>query len=127
MSLSFESEPHQVKKVVREALDAEPDAKKKCTDYAAANGYENLDFLLEKMIYEGGFGALVIIDELSEDLEAILVRQFKFPVEVITLSRYASEAGERIYQFEPFLADVTAPRRTSRGQRSTVGCPRGYR
>jgi len=78
-------------------------------DYAVANGFENLDYLLEKMIYEGGFGALVIIDELSEELEAVLVRQFKFPVEVITLSRYSNEQADRIYQFEPFLADVTGP------------------
>lgn len=105
-SLSFESAPQKVKKTIRDTLDNCTEAKKKCEMYAVNNGFENLDYLLEKMIYDGGFGALVIIDELPDELEAVLVSRFKFPVEVITLTRYVNDKNERIYQFEPFLADI---------------------
>ncbi len=106
-SLSFEATPQAVKSIVRSALNAEPQARQRCEQYAQANGFDNVDYLLDRMVYGGGFQALVIIDELEDELEAVLVRKFKFGVEVLTLTRYANAQGERMYQFEPFLADVT--------------------
>jgi hypothetical protein len=105
-SLSFESEPQRVKANVRQAIDADPQARKKCEDYASANGFENLDYLLETMIYRSRYSALVIIDEVSSDLEAALMGQLKFPVEIVTLSRYSNKKGEHLYGFEPFLEGV---------------------
>ena len=62
------------------------------------------------MIYgDDKFNVLVIIDEISDELESALMRQFRFPVEIITFQRYINSDGERIYQFEPFLADVSIP------------------
>lgn len=108
MSLSFEATPQKVKSIVKAALDAHPEGRERCEKYAEANGFENVDYLLERMIYDGGFGALVIIDELPEELETVLVSKFKFGVEVLTLSRYRNEEGDRAYSFEPFLEDVDA-------------------
>lgn len=108
MSLSFEATPQKVKSIVKAALDDQPESREQCEKYAEANGFENVDYLLERMIYDGGFGALVIIDELPEELETVLVSKFKFGVEVLTLSRYRNEADDRIYAFEPFLEDVGA-------------------
>src|SRR5690606_27606101 len=105
-SLSFETSPLKVKSILRTALDATPEARAKCEQYAANNGFENIDYLLEQMIHQGNFSALVIIDELPEELETILNSRFKFGVEVITLQRFKSPNGECLYQFEPFLADV---------------------
>jgi len=105
-SLSFDATRQTVKNVVRKALESNMAAWKKCETYAHENGFENLDYLLEQMIYRGGFQALVIIDELQDDLEAVLVSKFRFPVEVLTLSRYLNTNGVRMYEFEPFLADV---------------------
>jgi hypothetical protein len=62
------------------------------------------------MIYgENKFNVLVVIDEISDELETALIKRFKFPVEIVTLQRYCNSKGERIYQFEPFLCDVLAP------------------
>ncbi len=105
-SLSFETEQLRVKKAIREALDAQQKARKACEDYARANGFENLDYLLETMIYGGQFSALVIVDDLSSELEAALMGRFKFPVEVVTLTRYTDKGGEHLYEFEPFLAGI---------------------
>ena len=54
------------------------------------------------------FNALVIIDEMPDDLETVLVSRFKFPVEIITLERYCTAKGERLYRFEPFMYDISA-------------------
>ncbi len=106
MSLSFEATPQKVKTIIKETLEKEADGWKRCEDYAKANGFQNIDYLLEELIYRGEFGALVIIDELHDELETLLVSRFKFGVEVLTLNRYCNDSGQRIYDFEPFLLEV---------------------
>lgn len=109
-SLSFETSPLTMKSFVKKRLSQDSKAWKLCEEYALANGFENVDFLLETIICgRDAFNALVIIDEISEELEKILLSRFKFPVEIITLQRYIHSDGERIYQFEPFLCDISVP------------------
>ena len=109
-SLSFETSPYLVKNIVKQALAERPASLEICQAYASKHGFENVDVLLERMIYgEDRFSALVIIDELSEELEKVLITRFQFPVEILTLERYQDQQGQRLYRFEPFLSDVTAP------------------
>jgi hypothetical protein len=92
---------------VKQSLHAQPQALRRCTTYAEQNGLGNIDYLLETMIFGvNKFNALVIIDELDPDLETVLVSRFKFPVEILTLERYAGPNDERIFKFDPFLSDV---------------------
>jgi hypothetical protein len=105
-SLSFESEPRQVKTILFHALQERTDAKLLCERYAVSHDFRNLDHLLEWMVFEGPFAALVIIDELGTDLENVLSSKFQFGVEVLELARFENAQGERSYLFEPFLADV---------------------
>lgn len=107
-SLSFESEQRAVKTILFNALQRAEGAKARFEHYAAERGYRNLDHLLETMVYEGPFAALVIIDQMPEDLENVLAKKFQFGVEVLELARYQNRQGDRMYQFEPFLADIAA-------------------
>lgn len=105
-SLSFDSS-RRVKTILRESLDAAKEARAQCERYAASYGFENLDYLLEKMVQgDGAFNALIIIDELDDELETVLLRRFKFPVEILTLRRFRAADGQPAYQFDPFLADA---------------------
>jgi hypothetical protein len=107
-SLSFETSKVKVKNIIKEMLQKRPDEWKKCEAFAKKNGYENVDYLLESIIHKkDSFNALLIIDELGEELETVLISRFKFPVEVTTLKRYKSESGKLLYEFEPFLNEVT--------------------
>lgn len=107
-SLSFESEPRKVKKIIFDALQEQPEAKALFDDYVAKREFRNLDHLLEHLVFEADFSALVIIDSMPEDLENVLVKKFKFGVEVLELARYENGQGERMYGFKPFLSDVYA-------------------
>ena len=108
-SLSFEASPHLVKSIVRDALAAKPDFLTRCRRYAEQNTFENVDYLLERMIHGSSrFNALIVIDDLDKELEKVLISRFKFPVEILTLQRFIGPQGERVFQFEPFLADVSA-------------------
>ncbi len=107
-SLSFESSPHKVKSIIKEALSKDISKWDRCESFASQNGFENVDYLLESMIFgKDKFRALVIIDECVEELETVLVSRFKFPVEILTLQRYV-HGSEAAYRFDPFLADVSA-------------------
>ncbi len=106
-SLSFEATPSLVKEIVKEALRAQPAALAQCVSSAERCGFENIDYLLERMIFGSNrFNALVILDELDPELETVLISRFKFPVEILTLERYAGPNGERVFRFDPFLADI---------------------
>lgn len=109
-SLSFETAQHRLKETIKQAISTAPQVFAACQEYAAANNFDNIDVLLERMIYgEDRFSALVVIDELSEELEKVLTSRFQFPVEILTLERYRDESGTRFYRFDPFLSDVTVP------------------
>jgi hypothetical protein len=105
-SLSFEQEPRAVKTILLAALQAQPEAKLSCEQYAATRGFRNLDHMLEHLVFEGPFAALVIIDQLPEKLETILAKKFKFGVEVLELTCYQNEKSDRFFLFEPFLQDL---------------------
>lgn len=107
-SLSFETSKVKVKNIVKEMLQKRKSEWKKCEEFAKKNGYENVDFLLESIIHKkDSFNALLIIDELGEELETVLISRFRFPVEVTTLKRYKNQSGKILYDFEPFLNEVT--------------------
>lgn len=106
-SLSFETSPTIVKSIIKNTLLANPEAMARCQQYATTNNYDNVDVLLEKMVYGNDtFRALVVIDEVTDELETVLISRFKFPVEIITLNRHKSSTGERLYHFEPFLEEL---------------------
>jgi hypothetical protein len=106
-SLSFESSKIKVKNIIKEMLQNRPDEWTLCQRYAKDNGYENVDYLLETMVHKpGAFNALLIIDELGEELETVLISRFKFPVEVITLKRFKNEQGDILFEFAPFLNEI---------------------
>ncbi len=107
-SLSFEDSKIKVKNLIKEMLQNRPDEWKKCEAFAKKNGYENVDYLLESIVQkEDSFNALLIIDEVSEELETVLIKRFRFPVEVVTLRRFKNQNNEILYEFEPFLIEVT--------------------
>jgi hypothetical protein len=107
-SLSFESSKVKVKNIIKEMLSKRPDEWTKCEEFAKKNKFENVDFLLESIIHKkDSFNALLIIDELSEELETVLISRFKFPVEITTLRRFKNQKDVVLYEFEPFLNDVT--------------------
>ena len=104
-SLSFEAEPRKVKGILYDALQTQPDAKQRCEEYAAARDLRNLDNLLDHLVHEVPFTALVIIDEIPPTLESLLQRKLRFGVEVLELARFENAKGERVYGFDPFLEE----------------------
>ena len=106
-SVSFPQAGRQVKEMLFDELSKLPEAKLQCEEYAQKGGFRNLDYLLEYLVFEAPFQALVVIDEATDDLDTVL-KSLRFPVEVVEFRTYRREDGASAYQFEPFLADVEA-------------------
>ena len=106
-SLSFESSKVKVKNIIKEALHKQKNEWNKCELFAKKNGFENVDYLLESIIHKkDSFNAMLIIDEVSEELETVLISRFRFPVEILTLKRFKSNTDKILYDFEPFLHEA---------------------
>ena len=109
-SLSFETSPHTVKSILKDAISDNKNALELSKSFSKKNGFDNVDVLLENIVYgKDRFNALVIIDEMQEELETVLMSRFRFPVETMTFSRFKGNSGEYLYQFQPFLYNLTAP------------------
>jgi len=107
-SLSYESSKIKVKNIIKEMLSKRKVEWKRCEEFAEKNGFENVDYLLESIIQkQDSFNALLIIDEISEELEVVLISRFRFPVEIITLRRHKNEKDDILYEFEPFLNEIS--------------------
>lgn len=106
-SLSFAAERRAIKTILLSALQAYPVAKELCEQFSRLRNYRNLDHMLEEMVFDAPFAALVIIDEMSDELQTVLAEKFRFGVEVLQVSRYTSAGGESFYHFKPFLAGIT--------------------
>ena len=107
-SLAFEAEPRTVKKVLFNALQDEVGAVARCDQYAKERGLRNLDNMLDSLVFDSQFAALVIIDEIPDDLEKVLATKFQFGVELIEVKKYGAAGGDVAYRFHPFLEDVDA-------------------
>lgn len=105
-SLSFEAEPRKVRNILFDALQGQDDLRVRCEKYALSHNFRNLDHMLDYLVSETPFAALVIIDEVPDNLEKVLLTRFKFGVEVLELAYYKCSDGRKFYRFEPFLADI---------------------
>jgi hypothetical protein len=116
-SLSFDSDRRNIKNILFDSIQSDADIEAFCEDYAMLHNFRNLDHMVEAMVFDAPFAALVIIDEMSARLETVLAEKFKFGVEVLQVARYANGDGDTIYHFEPFLEgmkeDLSTPSKNS--------------
>jgi len=127
-SQAVEAYRHAVKTSLGEMLQDQLEAFSQCAEYATERGYQSVDHLLESVVNEGPFAALVILDEapdgvftdfekglaerakvseeVSRGFDKAMAKWITFPVEVLTLTAFKNQHGDRLYDFEPFLEGV---------------------
>ncbi len=104
-SHSYRQAGRQLKAVLFEEISKIPEVFEACGKYAREKGYRNLDNLLDYLVFETPFQAVVIIDDETEELHSV-VKQFSFPVEIIEFVTYRDSTGKLAFRFSPFLQDV---------------------
>ncbi|MHA1835158.1 MAG: hypothetical protein ACTSV7_14375 [Candidatus Baldrarchaeia archaeon] len=105
-SHSYGQAGRQVKTILYEEISKMPDIMEACQKYSKDKGYRNLDNLLDYLVFETPFQAIVIIDEETDELHSV-IRQFRFPVEIIEFVILEDGKGHKAFEFNPFLQDVS--------------------
>jgi hypothetical protein len=109
-AVAFDEDQINVRNILVEAVHSDSVAKQTCEAYVANQTKLNsIEDLIDKLVLEAEFAALVIIDEQSERLEAVFEKCLRFRVEVIELTRHQDSNGSRTYAFEPFLVGLDSP------------------
>lgn len=103
---SFASAPRQVKQMLFEEISADVKLLQLCERYAKQYGMRNVDNMLDHLVHDN-FRALIIIDEDTDELHKV-VKNFRFPVEVIEVATYKGKRGDYIYRFAPLFQDVAS-------------------
>lgn len=103
---SFASAPRQVKQILFEEIYRDVKTSQACERYAQEYGLRNVDNMLDHLVHDS-FRALIIIDEATDELHKV-VKNFRFPVEVIEVATYQGEKGDYIYRFSPLFEDVAS-------------------
>jgi len=102
---SFASAPRQMKQLLFDEVSRNPAVYEACDEYAQEYGLRNVDNMLDHLVNDT-FRALIIIDEATDELYKV-VKNFRFPVEVIEVETYQGARGDYVYRFTPLFKDVS--------------------
>lgn len=101
---SFAGAPRQVREMLFEEVSADVKDLQLCERYSRQYGMRNVDNMLDYLVHDT-FRALIIIDEDTDELHKV-VKNFRFPVEVIEVETYKGKRGDYIYRFTPLFQDI---------------------
>jgi len=103
-AISYKASGRAIKAFLLEYILADF-AKKSFVEKAAAKAeYRNIDAFFEDLIFEKPIGAIVIIDEVTDDLENVL-SQLTMKTDVLEFRTFESK-GELLHKFTPFQGEL---------------------
>ena len=103
-SISYKNSGRKIKKYLLENILKDNEKKKKINTICSAAGMRNIDALLEDIIFEKEVSAIVIIDDITSDLENVL-SQLTMKTDTVEFQKYIN-GKEKIFKFTPFQQDI---------------------
>lgn len=102
--ISTETDKYKLKNTLLSAVNGDPAKKKKLTTFFEKSKYDNINELLDKVIFENRPSAIIVIDEATEDLFNVMA-QLTMTTEVIEAQTYV--CGEKkLHRFTPFKDEI---------------------
>ncbi|MCJ7553562.1 MAG: hypothetical protein MUO34_06720 [Ignavibacteriaceae bacterium] len=102
---SFETSKRELYKKFSSIIKSDTSVKKEIEIQLLKTDYENIDSLLNHILYENRVGIIVVIDEQTEDLNSLLQRLQEKP-EVIEIKKYQAN-DQIVYQYIPFKEGIS--------------------
>lgn len=121
--ISTETDKYKLKNNLLSAVNADPAKKKKLADYFDKSKYDNINELLDKVIFENKPAAIIVIDEATDELFNVL-DQLTMTTEVIEAQTYIC-GDKTLHRFSPFRDDVLndLPANTDADELDTIIVP----
>ncbi len=103
-AVSYKASGLRIKKFLVNKIREDSKMKKEVEIGFSKAGYGNIDAFLEDLIFEKEVSAIIIIDEITPDLENV-VNQLAMKIDLLEFQTFVS-SGERIRKFTPFQEEI---------------------
>ena len=123
---SFETGKRELQVKLTDVIKHDTSLKNNFEDKLKLTPFENLDSLLNYLIYDRELGIIIVIDEQTEDFNSLL-RRFSEVPEVVVIKKYMHD-NEVVYLYSPFREGVGETPTTKAKARElkeidTIVCP----
>ena len=102
--ISSETDKYKIKSCLLDDISLDPVKKAKLNEFFKQSKYDNINELLDKVIYDNKPAAIIIIDQSTDELYNVL-GQLTMATEVIEAQTYIC-GNKRLHRFTPFKDDV---------------------
>lgn len=103
-AISYKASGLRIKKFLVNKIYEDSKMKKEVESGFSKAGYGNIDAFLEDLIFEKEVSAIIIIDEITPDLENV-VNQLAMKIDLLEFQTFIS-SDERIRKFTPFQEEI---------------------
>lgn len=103
-AISYKASGLRIKKFLVNKICDDSKMKKEVESGFSKAGYGNIDAFLEDLIFEKEVSAIIIIDEITPDLENV-VNQLAMKIDLLEFQTFIS-SDERIRKFTPFQEEI---------------------
>lgn len=121
--ISSETDKYKIKNHLLCAVNKDNSKKKKLADYFAKSKYDNINELLDRVIFENKPAAIIVIDEATDELFNVMA-QLTMATEVIEAQTYVC-GDKKLHRFSPFKDEVMTdlPANTDADELDTIIVP----
>ena len=102
--ISTETDKYKLKNTLLAAVNGDSAKKQQLSDFFAKSKYDNINELLDRVIFENKPAAIIVIDEATDELFNVM-NQLTMTTEVIEAQTYVC-GDKKIHRFSPFKDDV---------------------
>jgi hypothetical protein len=105
-AISSEMSKHKIKTILIDDINNDHSKKKKIEDFLRVSSkYNNINELLDKLIFEKDVAVIIVINETSEQLTRVLSK-IKIAADIIEVQSFIANY-KMLHRFTPFQDDVT--------------------
>lgn len=121
--ISSETDKYKIKNHLLNAVSKDSEKKKKLADYFAKSKYDNINELLDRVIFENKPAAIIVIDEATDELYNVMA-QLTMATDVIEAQTYVC-GDKKLHRFSPFKDEVMTdlPANTDADELDTIIVP----
>lgn len=125
--ISTETDKYKLKNLLLTAVNDDASKKKKLSAFFTKSKYDNINELLDKVIFENKPAAIIVIDEATDELYNVMA-QLTMATEVIEAQTYVC-GDKKLHRFSPFKDEVMTdlPANTDADDLDTIIVPAGRR
>lgn len=122
-AISSETSKHKIKTILIDEINHDAEKLKKLEQFYLESKYNNINELLDKLIFDNEVSVFIVIDEETPELNTVLSK-IKIPAAVIEAQSYVC-GNRKVHRFSTFQDDVTAdlPAGTDYDELDTIVVP----